>query len=249
MKKLAFILVFLIADFAFGQGWPGGFVMGKDNTDQVIAEQNQRYAQGRASALSRDPWRKVNGTVVRTTASWMWFYGTVLEVQPTGIRVNGSYSSLDGRQQGALESEFFVANFPYQVAEGDVISGSDSYLALPAGVYTYTTVLGGNRTIHELDYGVPCAAPPPPPPPSPEQIAAAKAKAASAKKAADEKALKYDEDLAAKGDAFGLLRMGERYRDGDGVTNNLALARDYLQRAAKAGDSTAADELKKLPAK
>lgn len=81
------------------------------------------------------------------------------------------------------------------------------------------------------------------------QAAAAKAKAAAAKRAADAKALKYDEDLAAKGDAFGLLRMGERYRDGDGVTNNLALARDYLQRAAKAGDPTAADELKNLPVK
>lgn len=86
----------------------------------------------------------------------------------------------------------------------------------------------------------------PVPPPTPAQLAAAKAKAATERKAAEARALQYDEQLADKGDAFGLLRMGERYRDGEGVTNNLVLAREYLGRAAKAGDPTAAEELKSL---
>ena len=59
-------------------------------------------------------------------------------------------------------------------------------------------------------------------------------------------ALKYDQEQAAKSDPYGLLRMGERCRDGDGVPRDLAKARDYLTRAANAGSPTAADELKKL---
>lgn len=46
--------------------------------------------------------------------------------------------------------------------------------------------------------------------------------------------------LGNKGNVSGLLRMGERYRDGDGVPKDLAKARDYLTKAA------AADELSKL---
>jgi TPR repeat protein len=45
----------------------------------------------------------------------------------------------------------------------------------------------------------------------------------------------------------GLLRMGERYRDGDDVPKDLGKAKVYLQKAADAGSSTAAEELKKLP--
>lgn len=66
------------------------------------------------------------------------------------------------------------------------------------------------------------------------------------KQAAAEKALRFNQDAAAKGDAFGLLRMGERYRDGDGVEQDLAKAKEYLQKAADAGSPTAAEELSKL---
>jgi hypothetical protein len=59
-------------------------------------------------------------------------------------------------------------------------------------------------------------------------------------------ALKYDQEQAAKSDPYGLLRMGERCRDGDGIPRDLTKARDYLTKAANAGSPTAADELKKL---
>ena len=65
--------------------------------------------------------------------------------------------------------------------------------------------------------------------------------------AAYAKALAANQAAAEKGDAYGLLRMGERYRDGEGVAKDLVKARDYLQRAAQAGSPTAAEELKKLP--
>lgn len=76
--------------------------------------------------------------------------------------------------------------------------------------------------------------------------ALAKMKAAATKKAAADKALAANQAAADKGDAYGLLRMGQRYRDGDGVDKDAAKAKDYLQRAATAGSPTAADELKKL---
>jgi TPR repeat protein len=76
-----------------------------------------------------------------------------------------------------------------------------------------------------------------------------KAEAENRAKQAKTLALKSNQDAAAKGDMFGLLRMGERYRDGDGVEKDLAKARDYLQKAADAGSPTAKDELSKLEAK
>jgi hypothetical protein len=88
--------------------------------------------------------------------------------------------------------------------------------------------------------------PPPPKPLTPEEIAAAKAKADATKKAGNEKALKYNQEQAKKGDPTGLLRMGERYRDGDGVPKDLAKARDYFTKAVAAGSPSAADELLKM---
>jgi hypothetical protein len=69
---------------------------------------------------------------------------------------------------------------------------------------------------------------------------------ASAQAAA--KALAENEKLAAANDAYGQLRMGERYLRGDGVESNLAKARAYLQQAADQGNPTASQELKTLPA-
>ena len=53
-------------------------------------------------------------------------------------------------------------------------------------------------------------------------------------------ALAYDKKLAGRGDVYGLLRMGQRYRDGDGVKPSNEMARRYLARAAAQGDLAAA---------
>ena len=47
--------------------------------------------------------------------------------------------------------------------------------------------------------------------------------------------------------SLGGLRMGERYRDGDGVAQDLRLAREWFAKAAAQGDKHAALELQKLP--
>jgi TPR repeat protein len=45
------------------------------------------------------------------------------------------------------------------------------------------------------------------------------------------------------------MRMGERYRNGEGVPKDLKKARDYLVKAATAGESKAQEELANLPSK
>lgn len=60
--------------------------------------------------------------------------------------------------------------------------------------------------------------------------------------------LKNLQELADKGDTYGLLYMGERYRDGNGVPKDLVKARDYFMKSAAAGSPSAAEALKKLPA-
>jgi hypothetical protein len=76
----------------------------------------------------------------------------------------------------------------------------------------------------------------------------AKEKEDAKKRAVTDRVLKSNQDAADKGDAYGLLRMGERYRDGEGVSKDLTKARDYLTKAAAAGSQTATDDLKILPA-
>jgi hypothetical protein len=62
----------------------------------------------------------------------------------------------------------------------------------------------------------------------------------------DARILKSHQDLANKGDAYGELQMGLRYRDGDGVPRDLNKARDWLQKAAAQGVTEASNALTKL---
>jgi len=79
-----------------------------------------------------------------------------------------------------------------------------------------------------------------------EQRHVAEENAAAVKKAAQAKVVNWNQAQADKGDSYGLLRMGERYRDGDGVPKDLNKAREYLTKATAAGSPDAADELSKL---
>lgn len=66
------------------------------------------------------------------------------------------------------------------------------------------------------------------------------------KQAILDKVLKSNQEAADKGDAYGLMRMGERYRDGEGVEKDIEKAKKYLQKAVAAGSPTASEELSKL---
>ena len=128
---------------------------------------------------------------------------------------------------------FFVENFPYPTPP---LQAYEEMMAYESGYLSYTNKASKVITIHTLDYGTPCAKIL-----SPEEI-----RAADPRTAAAERALKFNQQLADSGDAYGLLRMGERYRDGDGVPKDLNKAHDYLTKAAAAGSTIAADELAKL---
>lgn len=193
---------------------------------------------GVTESLNYEPWRIVNGVTNRTSIKWATFNGRVLQVHPTGVRFEGYYTPLDGG--GDYFGEFFVRNFPFDVAEKDIIGTENQQpmVAFPVGSYSYTTVLGASRTIRQLDYGKVWIAPFPKPP-TPEQLATAKAAEAKRKSAVAAATLKYNQDQAAAGNAYGQLRMGERYLKGDGVEKDEAKAREYLQKSAAQGNAEA----------
>ena len=79
-----------------------------------------------------------------------------------------------------------------------------------------------------------------------QQDAANRDQILAAQKAARDKGLKWNQEQAAKGDAYGLFRMGERYRDGDGVPKDLTKAREFLTKATEAGSPSSSDALARL---
>ncbi|HEX3988699.1 MAG TPA: hypothetical protein VHZ30_04650, partial [Verrucomicrobiae bacterium] len=143
---------------------------------------------------------------------------------------------------GSDETIFFIEGYPYEAEENQYIQ---TIAAKESGVYTYTTVLGGTSTIRRFVYGRVCSAPVAPPP-SVEQLQAQALAAKQKKEEAAAKGLKYDRDLANAGDGYGELRMGERYRDGDGVPKDSELARSWFAKAAAQGEPNAAKELAAL---
>lgn len=177
------------------------------------------------------PWRTIGGVTQQVNGAWCAFSGTIQRAGAIAVTVNGEFHPIYPGQGSPFSGIFFVRHYPYQAATGDIVP--NFMAAKPAGIIT---MRNGSSTFHCLDFGVPCAAPGT----SPEEIAAAK-------KAANDRALAANEAAAAQGDPYGLLRMGERYRDGDDVETNLDLARSYLSRAMAAGDMTASNELAVLP--
>jgi len=201
------------------------------------------------SAKMVDPYRILGGVTNIVGAGWITFSGVVLSIQPEGVRLNGTYTPVPKTDE-VYTGEFFVANYPYPCTEGDIVGTSSRwYYAKLAGTCIYTNPIGFSHTLRLLDYGEPWI----PGPPTPEQLAARKKLKDEAKAAEDERkkaitarVVKANQEAADRGDVIGLLRMGERYRDGKGVERDLAKARDYLQRAAEKGSATAQDELEML---
>ena len=179
------------------------------------------------------------------------FRGEVQEPLPTGVVLKGKFgpiltihavpdSTIAGIKYIYGDDLFFVESFPYPSISG---RGYQQMMAKDGDYFSYTNSTGQLITIRRLIYGKPCQKIW-----SPEEIAAAKQKVESKKQAATDKVVKYYQDLADKNDPVGLLRMGQRYRDGDGVPKDLTKARSCLSKAADAGSPTAADELKHFPA-
>lgn len=178
----------------------------------------------------------INGKICNMMTSGKWVLGTVYSLQD-GILYLG-----DGRN--------FLAKAVKNYSGSEVTGQSISLFAVRDGNYDY-----GGRIVELWDCGKPL---------TPEQakrqqieddkaLAAIenaktdKAKAEQVKAdAAKVASVKWNQEQADKGDSYGLLRMGERYRDGDGVEKDLAKAQEYLSKASAAGSSSATDALEKL---
>jgi hypothetical protein len=65
-------------------------------------------------------------------------------------------------------------------------------------------------------------------------------------KAVEARVLKWQQELAEEGNAYGEYQMGLRYRDGNGVPRDLNKAREWLKKAADQGDTDAASLLANL---
>ena len=216
----------------------------------------QRMAESTIAFKPSDPWRNINGQVVPVKGPyWVQFVGKVVEVQPKGIRVEGYYGwpfiwpdnvtsqtllcSNDEYKngQGILPipdvQEFFVKDFPYEPADGDYILWENKRMALlgSGSPHTYTTVMGGSRTLRQLDYGT-VAAPPAPRPATPEEIEAQRKQ----KIENQAKTLAWQKQLSDNGDPYGMFRMGQRYLRGDEVDKDEQKGRELIAKAANAGN-------------
>lgn len=211
------------------------------------AESEQKLiAKEKSEWLSKDPYRVIGGVTNSVLVDgWMRFSGRVLETHDEGIRVEGVMWRWTNQMQKDFKGEFFVRNFPASVSDDAKLSWRSVYVAKQVEHYSYKTVTGATHKIVCLDYGTPCD-PAPPPKPTDEQIAAARQKVEDRNTAQASAILKYHQGLAAGGDAYGQLRMGERYRNGDGVEKNETVAREYLEKSSAQGNADATRALQNL---
>jgi len=221
--------------------------------------------------IPRDPWREIYGEkkyVLSPNSGFVKFSGQILEVAQNGIRVLG--------QKGdATQVEYFVINFPYPFKEGESVDLTRIYVALEDGDFSYVTEDGYAKTIPKLNYGRPCARPKNADaielaaqqltPQEEAQVASIQLEAKSKKDIAiaaqkhvqellenlrldKRNALKADQEQAGQGDPEGLRRMGERYRDGDGVEKDLNKAAEYYKKAEDVEQAAADRDIKRTQA-
>jgi hypothetical protein len=77
------------------------------------------------------------------------FDGKVLQVTADGMRVEGVFHRDINGGNPDFGGEFFLKGCPRSAADGQSIG---SVPVLPAGLYTYTTLLGAERTVRALRY-------------------------------------------------------------------------------------------------
>lgn len=246
--KLPFLLCFIACQTTHGQlndlqrggGFSTGYVESwseqeaRGIREQLSCEQLQqplRTVTNRVYNLKPlADWIRINNRKsARPYAEWSKISGTVDSKLPGVVLVEVS-----------RDRRVAVTNYSGQAIEGR------RFLAFAVQTGHYEN---GFLYLDLFDCGKPYV----PPPPTPEQLESAKAAAsAEAKEKKQERqriagaALKYNQELADKGDAYGQLRMGERFLTGDGVEKNETKAREYLKRSADQGNETAKAVLEKM---
>ncbi len=186
--------------------------------------------------------------------------GQVLQVVDHGVLLTTISEEPGSWNRAYTGPVVFVDDFPFAVVDEDKVTVQ----AIRTGTYRYTATTGAIKTVAEYSCGTPVS---PTKQMLDEKALSIKgeidsfagrlqeeaAKVQKAKELAEEKkkasqlaALQANEDAAKKGDAYGLLRMGERYRDGEGVEKDIIKAKEFLKRSADAGSITAGEELSRL---
>ncbi len=180
-----------------------------------------------------DPLRVVDGVQVPANGpGWFRFWGKVQSVTGEGLLLNGTYANSKETNHGA----FVLIRFPQTRATGDEFTREKSWWAKDDGSTTYE-----GATYHRLDYGEVRGK-------LTDEEKAAQTQAQQARRAElMANAIALYQKQADTGDSSAQLRLGEIYRDGEGVPRDLAKARDYLAKAAAQGNQDAQKELGQLP--
>jgi TPR repeat protein len=241
-----------------------------DSAKKYFETLRQSLLDDKKKLIPRDPWREIYGEkkYVSAGSGFVKFSGQIQEIAQNGIRVFGQWGNSEN-------VEYFVLNFPYHFGVGESIDPTKIYAAFKDGTFHYITEDGYAKTLPKLNYGNPCTRPENGlateiaaqqlNDEDNEQIKNANENATSkqadldaaqkalrdflgAIKATQDLALKTNQEQADKGDPAALRRMGERYRDGEGVEKNLAKSVEYFQKAdeANAAEVNRIDEEYKL---
>jgi hypothetical protein len=228
------------------------FPQDRYSQDRAIIQQNiANIASAKKNFVPRDPWRAIDGATNYIKKDGVEFCGKVMDVTKDGARIEGSFGELFETTYAPRVynyDDFFVANFPFEVVNNQVIPASQHLMAWHVGTYTYSTVNGGSRTIKKLDYGIPCEIPPEL---IKQQIEAAKARAIADKKRAEQgqvTAVKWLQTQATNGSGSAQCSLGIHYLNGQGCETNRELAIYWPKKAADQGDIEATNILARLPA-
>lgn len=204
----------------------------KAQTNAQAAAAAQAEKDRIAKLPPTDPWRVMDGAEVAAGgAGWFRFWGKVQNATEEGLLINGTYSR--GKQSNQVN--FVLIRFPQTRAAGDTFAYEKSWWAKDDGATTF-----GGVTYHRLDYGEVR--------PLTDEEKAARTKALEDKRAElMATTIAYYQKRAQDGDSDAQLRLGEIYRDGEGVAKDPAKARDYLAQSAAQGNKDAQKELDALP--
>jgi TPR repeat protein len=229
---------------------PNNDISAEEAAEQNAARADQARQQMIQNFIPRDPWCVVNGVTNYVKLLGVEFCGKVVDITPNGVRIEGQYGTLCSTSYDPANyssyNDFFVANFPFEVVDGQIISSDEHLMAWYVGTYAYATVNGGSRTIKKLEYGIPCG-------PAPEfiqqQIEAAKAKAVLDKQKAEQgqiNAFHWLQSQATNGDVGAQCSLGLHYLNGQGCETNQEQAIFWLQKSAAQGDIEASNKLVSL---
>ncbi len=182
--------------------------------------------------------------------NWNYVGGKVLQTLPDGVLVKPTDPDA---------TDVFVDGYPFQTVDDQVFAGC---MAMEDGVYTFTAVSGGRRTVKKLSFGVTVT-------PSPELlekeinitkyeiqnhplILKAKADAVARQKSkeknyqAQANAIRFLQPQATNGDASAQCELGLHYLNGQGCETNQEQGIYWLQKAAAQGDLRASKKLEQL---